>query len=298
MKKTILILLTATLFIPISHPTAAGLNGKTVVIIDYTFFSGAAELKDSVLADLCFSITRSCTVVPSNRLYGSDSLTHGTTMALVAKKVDPSMKFILIRVGSINPKTYALSKMSSTEFDNVLIPAMDWVAQNAAKYNIAAVSTSMSHNSFSTSGSYCPIRKSSSYPGTLQERIIKLQNLGVASVFSAGNTYDNLRVSYPACIKESFAIGATEEREGTVNPASLKSAKGPDVDFYALGTYQLSFARMTGQTSPAAAAFATYWTKQYQKDFQSTLNFVNNARSDVYFGLTKTSARQFIDVFK
>lgn len=299
MKRFGTLLLVVSTMISLAMPANAGANGKTIAIVDYTFDTTVSPVKDKALADLCFSITKSCASVPKDQIYSNDLLVHGTIMASVAAMVDPTMKFIFIRVGNINPKTYSVSKMSTTEFDNVLIPVFDWLIQNSSKYNISAVSTSMSHTSFSNTGSYCPIKKSASYPGTLQDRIVKLQNIGIASIFSAGNTYDPIRASYPACIKEAIAIGATEERESTgLIPASLKSAKGPDVDFYALGTYQLPFTRMTGQTSPAAAAFATYWAKQYQRDFQSTLNYINGVTSDVYFGLTKTYSRQFVDVFK
>ena len=218
-------------------------------------------------------------------------------MVTVAAKIDPTVKIILIRIGNINPKTFTLSSITTTEFDNVLIPTFDWIAQNATKYNIAAVSTSMSHTSFNTTGSYCPIKQSAVYKGTLQDRIVSLQSIGIASVFSAGNTYDNARASYPACIPQSIAIGATELTEPTgINPVSLKSAKGPDVDYYALGTYELGFTRMTGQTSPAAAAFASYWTKKYKNNYQDTVNVINSSLSQSYFGLTKTYTNQFVNV--
>lgn len=293
---TSLLVVLSTTFTVLS--ASAGVNGKTLAIIDFTFDSSATEIKERVISDVCFSITKSCTIVPKDKLYANLSLSHGTIMASVASQIDPTMKLVLIRVGNINPKTFTVSAMSTTEFDNVLISAFDWIAQNATRLNIAAVSTSMSHTSFNALGSYCPNRKSSVYPGTLEDRVLKLQNLGIASVFSAGNTYDNLRVSYPACIKASFAIGATEFPEGSINPVSLKSAKGPDVDFYALGTYQLSFIRMTGQTSPAAAAFATYWVNKYQGNFQDTLTLINSLRSEAYFSATKLSTKSFINVLK
>lgn len=281
-----------------ASPASAGVNGKSLAIIDFTFDSSAPELKDRIISDVCLSITKVCATVPKDKLYPNLSLAHGTIMAAVASQIDPTAKLVLIRVGNINPKTFTMSAMSTTEFDNVLISAFDWIAQNASKLNIAAVSTSMSHTSFNTTGSYCPNRKSTVYPGTLEDRVIKLQSLGIASVFSAGNTYDNLRVSYPACIKAAIAIGATELPEGSINPVSLKSAKGPDVDFYTLGTYQLSFIRMTGQTSPAAAAFATYWVNKYQGNYQETLTLINNLRSEAYFSATKSSSRLFVDVLK
>lgn len=296
MKKMI-ILAISVLFSVFALPVNAADNGKSIAIIDYTFDTTRPEINGKVIADVCFSVTRICVNAPTTNIYSNESYSHGTIMATVASKIDPTAKIILIRVGNINPKTFTLSSITTTEFDNVLIPAFDWIAQNATKYNIAAVSTSMSHTSFNKIGSYCPIKQSAVYKGTLQDRIVKLQSIGIASVFSAGNTYDNARASYPACITQSIAIGATELTEPTgINPVSLKSAKGPDVDYYALGTYELGFTRMTGQTSPAAAAFASYWTKKYKNNYQDTVNFINTSLSQSYFGLTKTYTSQFVNV--
>jgi hypothetical protein len=295
--KKITILIVSALLSVFALPANAADNGKSVVIIDYTFDTTRPELSGKVIADICFSITKICTNAPTSRVYSSETYSHGTVMATVATKIDPTAKLILIRVGNINARTFSLSNITTAEFDNVLIPAFDWIAQNSSKYNIAAVSTSMSHTSFNKTGSYCPIKKSAVYQGTLQDRIVKLQSIGVASVFSAGNTYDNARASYPACIPQSIAIGATELTESSgINPVSLKSAKGTDVDFYTLGTYELGFTRMTGQTSPAAAAFASYWTKKYTNSYNDTLNVMNNSLSQVYFSLTKTYTNQFVNV--
>lgn len=296
MKKAIL-LITTLLLSFITVPANAATTDKTIAIIDYTFDTTRPELSGKVLADVCMSITKVCTNMPTNNLYSNQTALHGTIMATVASQVSPNLKFVVIRIGNINPKTFSLSSMGPTEFDNVLIASFNWVAANAKQYNIAAVSTSMSHTSFNKTGPYCPIKKSAIYNTTLQSKVVELQSIGIASVFSAGNTYDNLRASYPACIPQSIAIGATELTEPSgINPVSLKSAKGSDVDFYALGTYTLSFTRMTGQTSPAAVAFATYWTRQYATNYSDTYSKVVSFAKPVYFSQTQTYTNQFIDV--
>jgi hypothetical protein len=166
--------------------------------------------------------------------------------------------------------------------------ALNWVKNNTSKYNIVATSTSLSNTVFNRTGNYCKI-------GTdLQNVIVALQSLNVAAVFSAGNTYDRLRVSYPACIPQSIAVGATNYTEttktGTITPISLASAGGPDLDFYALGSWQLRLTRINGQTSPATAAFAAYWSKQVSK--LGTTNYTT-----VYDSIkasTKPASNQFV----
>ena len=296
MKKLVSAIVVGVLGLSIV-PATASESSKSIAIIDYTFDTSRPELAGKVLADVCLSITKVCVNAPTSTIYSNETYSHGTTMATVASQVNPNIRLILIRVGNINAKTFRLSTMGPTEFDNVLIPAMDWVAQNRAQYNIVAVSTSMSHNSFNRSGSYCPIRKSAVYNSTLQDRIVALQSIGIAAVFSAGNTYDNSRASYPACIPQSIAVGATELTEPSgIIPASLKSAKGSDVDFYTLGTYTLSFTRMTGQTSPAAVAFASYWAKKYSNNYAETMSKISASVKPVYFAQTKVSANSFVDV--
>jgi len=296
MKKAV-VLIASLLISTFAFPVNAADNTKSIAIIDYTFDTSRPEINGKILADVCLSITRVCTNMPTNILYSNDTAAHGTIMATVATQVNPNIKFVVIRVGNINSKTFTLSSMTPMEFDNVLIPALDWVSKNASKFNIVAVSTSMSHTSFNKSDPYCPIKKSATYGVTLQDKIVALQSIGIASMFSAGNTYDEYRASYPACIPQAIAVGATELTEPTgINPVSLKSAKGLDVDLYVLGTYTLSFTRMTGQTSPATVAFATYWAKQYVTNYNDTMTKISLGLKPAYFATTKTSLNKFIDV--
>jgi hypothetical protein len=70
----------------------------------------------------------------------------------------------------------------------------------------------------------------------------------------------------------------------------LASASGPDLDFYALGSWQLRLTRINGQTSPATAAFAAYWSKQVSK--LGTNNYTTVY--DSIKSLTKPASNQFV----
>jgi hypothetical protein len=276
-------------------PSQATANQKpSIVIIDTAFDTTVPELQGKVIQEVCVIEGVSC---PNNTGFqeglGSASLPssvalsggfeHGTYMATVATTVNPNANLILIRIAGINKSNRMLSASP-----NAITMALNWVKDNSSKYNIVATSTSLSNTVFNRTGNYCKIG------ADLQGAIVALQSLNVAAVFSAGNTYDRLRVSYPACIPQAIAIGATnysETHNGTViTPVSLASAGGPDLDFYALGSWQLRLTRINGQTSPATAAFAANWAKQAVKLGTTDYNTIYNAIK----ANTKPASNQFV----
>lgn len=292
--KKVAILLAIILGFSIVPSQAAEVSSPTVVIIDTAFDTTVPELQGKIIQEVCVIEGTSCpnktgfqeglgsASLPSS-IALSGGFEHGTYMATVATTVNPNANLILIRIAGINKNNKMLSASP-----NAITMALNWVKANASKYNIVATSTSLSNTAFNRTGNYCKIG------ADLQGAIIELQSLNIAAVFSAGNTYDKLRVSYPACIPQAIAIGSTNYSEttktGIINPISLASAGGPDLDFYALGSWQLRLTRINGQTSPATAAFAAYWSKQVSK--LGTSNY-----STVYDSVkasTKPASNQFI----
>jgi hypothetical protein len=274
-------LVTVLLGLSIVPSQAADVVKPTVVIIDMAFDTTVQELQGKVVQEVCLVEGTSClnntgfqeglgsATLPSTVAL-SGGFEHGTYMATVATTVNPNANLILIRIAGINKSGKILSPSA-----NAIGLALDWVNKNVSKYNIVATSTSLSNTAFNPGANYCKINKA------LQDTIIALQSKNVAASFSAGNTYDRLRVSYPACIPQAIAVGATNYSEttktGTVNPISLASAGGPDIDFYALGSWQLRLININGQTSPASAAFAANWAKQVVKLGTSDYNTIYNA---------------------
>lgn len=292
--KKIVILLAIVLGFSVVPSQAAEVSKPTVVIIDTAFDTTVPELQGKVIQEVCVIEGTSCpnktgfqeglgsASLPSSVAL-SGGFEHGTYMATVATAVNPNANLILIRIAGINKNNRMLSASP-----NAITMALNWVKANTSKYNIVATSTSLSNTVFNRTGNYCRIG------ADLQNAIIALQALNVATAFSAGNTYDRLRVSYPACIPQAIAIGSTNKSEtnnGTViNPISLASAGGPDLDFYALGSWQLRLTRINGQTSPATAAFAAYWSKQVSK-------LGTNNYSTVYDSIkasTRPASNQFV----
>ena len=292
--KKIAILLSVVLGFSIVPSQATANQAPAVVIIDTAFDTTVPELQGKVIYEVCVIEGTSCpngtgfqegpgsaSLPSANALSGG--FEHGTYMATVATTVNPNAKLILIRISGINKNGRMLSASP-----NAITMALNWVKNNASKYNIVVTSTSLSNTSFNRGANYCKIN------AELQNVIVSLQSMNVATAFSAGNTRDILRVSYPACIPQAIAVGATNYTEThgslTINPISLASAGGPDLDFYALGSWQLRLTRMNGQTSPATAAFAANWAKQSAKLGTNDYNTIYNALK----ASTKPASNQFV----
>jgi hypothetical protein len=269
MKKVVGLLL--LVFAASVLPTANAETKQSVAILDTAIDTTAPQLSGKIIHEVCIMESSRCpngkaimegagsASLPVSQIY-KNGFEHGTIMASVAAQVNPNMNIVFIRVVPMasNGKTGVYTDRTVTE-------ALKWVALNKDKFNIVAVSASFGRHNFKSQSGYCPIEPA------LRQSIVNLQSIGVASIFAAGNDYDYNRVDFPACISESIAVGATEK----TNRIALYSNGGPDLDFYALGDYSTPVKRAVG-TSPAAAAFAAYWTKVYQGNYQSTYDYIKS----------------------
>ena len=198
--------------------------------------------------------------LPTSQLY-KNGFQHGTIMSLISSVVNKDMNIVFIRIVSMTS-----TGRQGYYDDNLVNEALKWVIANKTKFNIVAVSASVgNHTRLRTGANYCPINQA------LRNNIVSLQSLGVATVLSAGNDYDTSRVDAPACTPEAIAIGSVGERGNVEN----YSNGGPDLDFYALGTYNTSVGRAMG-TSAATAAFSAYWAKNYKGSYQATYDYLKS----------------------
>lgn len=290
MKK--IVALVAVLFsVVVPVQASANTPAPTVVVVDYLFDSKSPEYSSKVVTETCF--VSPCTAPTADQIYKStkaDAL-HGTLMATVVAKTNPNANIILARIGKINSKGM-LEAITPTQFNGIMVNVLSWVSANAKTYNIVAVSSSMSAipnkqgTSCSTSVLSDPIAK------------LKASAPSVAVMFSAGNTGNTSAVGYPACLSGVVAVGATNTSEtrstGTVNPISLSSAAVGKVDFYALGTWSLPQRLINGQTSPATAALAAYWAKNYNGTYQSTYDLLKSKAT--LASNQNTSSNTFVNV--
>ena len=183
---------------------------KSIVIIDTAIDSSIPQLKAKIVQEVCILDRMTCpngqkfqeglgsaTLLPS-QVY-SNGFGHGTSMALIANKVNPDANIVFIRIVGMKPNG---TMDNSSVFD--IEKALSWVILNKEKYNIVSVSASMGSHTLKTGLNYCPTN--ATHAG-LVGNIDKLLALNVATIFAAGNNRDYKRIDFPACIAQSVAIG-------------------------------------------------------------------------------------------
>ena len=257
MKK--IVGLVAILFIAAFLPAVSANEKLAIAIID----TAIDTTQVNVLHEVCLMEEKRC---PNKQAYmegpgsahmpASKGFEHGTKMVQIAQSINPNMNIVFIRIFPQDNRGNVARNAANV--NSTVRQAMEWVAKNKTKFNIVAVSAALGETKFATRGSYCPVNAG------VRNAIISLQNLGVASIFAAGNRYDYARVDYPACISEAVAVSSVGVR-GNVERYSNRSA---ETDFFALGTINNS----TG-TSAATVALASSWAKNYKGNFSDTYNY-------------------------
>jgi hypothetical protein len=254
----------AVAFLPAVHAE----EKVAIAIID----TGVDTSKVNVFHEVCIMEEKRC---PNKQTFmeGPGSATrsavngfeHGTRMVKVAQAINPNVNIVFIRIvpadkNDKNPMFAAVNSNSTVK------QALDWVVKNKTKFNIVATSTSFSeYSKFKKGANYCPVN------GPLQNTIVSLQKANVGTFFSAGNDYKTDQIGYPACISESIAVGASNAD----HRVELYSNRAPQIDFFALGTYDILGERIMG-TSPSTAALAAHWAKNYKGTYQGTYDYLKS----------------------
>lgn len=220
MKKLITMALAATLIAMTSMPAEANLKPKTVAptlaILDTALDTSIPSIKSRIVAEVCILDWPSCpngktfmegpgsSVLPLNIL-STSSFNHGTQMVSAALNANPNLNIVFVRiVGNTRAgaqQTYGI---------NTLVNALTWVNNNKSKYNIVAVASSNATNApviKMKTADYCS-------PTKLDPVISTLNNSGIPVFFPSGNSGTNAsmkdKIEWPACIKQSIAVGGVE----------------------------------------------------------------------------------------
>lgn len=280
MKKAIGIFI--VLFTLASLPSVnANESAPAIAIID----TGVDTSQVKVLHEVCIMEELRC---PNNKSYmegtgaayraAINGFEHGTQMVKAAQSVNPNINIVFIRIYPADRYNKMIVR-NAANANSTVRQALEWVAKNKTRFNIVAVSTSLGESRFLSGSSYCPVNTG------LRSIIVTLQNMGVGSLFAAGNRYDYSRVDYPACISEAIAVSAVGVR-GNVERYSNRAIQ---TDFFALGTINGSVG-----TSPATAALAAYWAKNYKGNYADTYNYLKSIGKPA--ALEQFSTNLFVDV--
>jgi hypothetical protein len=215
----------------------------------------------------------SATLLPS-QIY-ANGFDHGTSMALIANKVNPDVNIVFIRIFGMKANG---TRDNASVFD--IEKALSWVILNKEKYNISSVSSSMGSHVLGTGEKYCPTNATHS---GLVGNIDKLLALNVPTIFSAGNNRDYKRIDFPACIPQAVAVGGATG-DDFMSPFSNSA---PEVDFYFLEVFKVNRKNFRG-TSASAVAFSAYWAKNYKGTYQSTYDYFVSVSKKSVGKTTKT----------
>ena len=301
--KTKLIIAAIAIGVAGITPAATAAEPKSLVIIDSGFNTQLPFLAGKVIDEACFIEYGKCpngqasmTGPGSATLAATDAakdktFNHGTQMASVANTVNPSTRFVLIRIVGKSDKGFA-----NTYTTRALQSALDWVSANAARLNVGAVSISMGR---AYKEAACPIET------PLQARIVELKASHIGVFTAAGNRSNQTKVDYPACIPEAITVGATDTRytlktiAGWIYPIMPNSNGGADLDLYALGRYTVTMldgsSTIVLGTSAATAAVASKWTQSLSEGgtYDSLWSTIQSKLDKAYRSVTDVVQKQY-----
>lgn len=225
------------------HQAGAMGAGTAVAIFDTGVDSSHPFLGGRVVEESCFSIND-----PENHLNGlcpnglgsqigdgaangcdmvsgSGACVHGTHVAGIAaghsnslfSGVAPAANIVAVQVFTSSP--FGLVAYSSD-----IIAGFDWLINEAKTLNISAVNLSLGGGRYFN---YCDSGD------LLAPLIATLRVRGVATVISSGNNGFIDSVSWPACLSEAIATGATLANADSI---AYYSNRGPLLDLFAPGS--------------------------------------------------------------
>jgi hypothetical protein len=269
MKKALLAVLSIAIAFTAMQPSQAQ-DQRVIAVIDTAIDSKKVP---SVIYEACFTENKSCpnktnfmegsgsassSVWPANIL---SSVYHGHNVTQAALSADTSVKIVFVRIANIT------AAGNSTNTPGALNLAIDWVAKNAEKYSIDAVSISQS--SIATNNiTACTTNTS------VIGAVASLNSKNVPVFAATGNDKSTTVVGYPACVSGVVGVGAVTNK---LDMIADSTNRGPGLDVLAVGTmnivrYDGTVSSISG-TSIAAPRAASLYVKNAKGNL---VTFISN----------------------
>ena len=293
--KKIAVGIVAVLGLTLLQAVPAKAAGETIVIVDNLFDSTRPEFKNNIVHEVCITASNFCSArlmnaegpgaanAPASLVYRNTQSRHGTDLALVATKVNPNVRLILMRTSGISTR----NQVSDINNMHLYVRHFEWIAANKDKYNIVSVVFSKDYGR-NDNGSCVVKRPDQAFVQIIQ----RLTNMGIAVMAGTGNNGWTGRTSFPSCIKETVSVGGTMDWQPGLYSSSNLSA---DTDFFAVAGWNIATSRVIG-TSFSNAALAAYWVKNYQGSFQKTYDYLKSiGKNDSH---SRIASYTFVDVTK
>lgn len=270
MKKALLTLLSIAIAFTAISPVQAE-DQKVLAIIDSAINS---KNFPSIIHEVCFTKVKSSIPTqnmscPNGELFMegpgaasapwpvsiNNATYHGDTMVKAALTVNPNLKIVFIRFNDVT------SLGNSRGDADVMAQAIEWVAQNASKYSIDALSVSQSSVSAGNMSRCLTDTKTIN-------AIASLSLNNVPAFVAVGNDRRKDVVGFPSCVNGAIGVGAlgnATQLEGLTNT-------GPGLDMVAPGKvrvtkYNGSPTDTAGSSVATAVSAASYVNRNTFKTF-------------------------------
>ena len=290
-NKLITAVLTLSLLSPVAISQASGADAPVLAILDTAIDTSVPTLKDKVVGEVCILEWALCpngtnfqegpgsASMPAD-LIVKNGFDHGTFMATTAVNSNPSIKILFIKI--IANTSTGLRKPTG---ESTISAALFWVKENAAKYNIKAVSLSQGSSGLlgKAGTQYCP-----TFPRTVSA-VQSLSAMNVPVFSAVGNARDYSRIDWPSCINEVVAVGAVDQ----INEiASYSNNDASLTDFFALGNMPAvgpgNVTKNIAGTSSATQVAAAAYLNLMQSTGQSGTQLIDTMKLNA----SSTSGRQ------
>jgi len=217
MKKVIVVLVSVVMSFMAIQPAHAE-DQKVLAIIDTAIDSSRMT---NVIHEVCFTYNNTC-----NNKAGYDEgpgsarinnwkikgALHGFSMAQVAVQANPNVKIVFIRIS--DEKVYDTFSMIRNDGGSIA-RAIDWVSNNASRFNIKAVSISQSRSNFAAGT--CP-------SDTLfEESVKKLKVQNVPTFVATGNDSKKNQIGFPACVSGVYSVAGTDAKNNIVRSSNVNA---------------------------------------------------------------------------
>lgn len=238
MKKSIVVV--SAIILAMSPAVAKAEPVSSIAIIDQRFDTSTL---DTNILEVCV-VACNDKSVPNPKVDGKQAVSdynHGTQMAEIIRKNNPTAKLILIRAGATNSRPVTSQGLRE---------ALAWIIANYKTNNIKVVSASINAGNPNSCSPVGGVSQSE-----ITSKIDALNSAGVSIIASAGNSMFSKTLNYPACISNVIAV-TSPNRQGIGNN---------NLD-YLVRTDKLNFTTSYGPisfltTSATTALVAANWEK-------------------------------------
>jgi hypothetical protein len=217
MKKIVVVLASIAMSLVAVQPAQAQ-DQKVLAIIDTAIDSTRMT---NVIHEVCFTFNKTC-----NNKMGFDEgpgsarindwkikgALHGFSMAQVATMADPNVKIVFIRIS--DEKVYDTFSIIRNDGGS-MARALEWVSNNASRFNIKAVSISQSRSNFSVGT--CPSDK------LVESSVSNLKVQNIPTFVATGNDSKKNQIGFPACVTGVVSVSSTDSSNNVAKSSNINA---------------------------------------------------------------------------